>query len=547
MHQSIFKTNYSTSCPNLRNDKIIKENSEIVLLFGVPDLKVITNIIFCDRSEYLNVCNFIYSSITADIFLMAIVTFKTNIKIEIEHLFKFTKSNDELCLFNDVTIEDFKNRDVYFLENTDEKLYSLKDISLFYLKYPLDITFSEKNEMKEMKKQLDKLSSCYFLCKSENIVISDDVEEQDNIDENIMKAKKGAILKEKLTFETHYLPKSKNLEQKTVPTIIQMDGNFDISQIKTILTILLPCHLDEMDLIHSHMKEAIKRIILQINLFYKVHKKFINFHFNAFELPNTNTFVNIINLDSGSEEENMNYRIHLHKIFNLGLDLPVFKISQAFNVTDKKSIFLRNPHTNIDYKPIGECEIVHGLYEYRHYMQDNFNDAGWGCAYRSFQTIWSWFALQGFIDKHVPTHKEIQQCLYDIGDKDSKFVGSKQWIGSTELSFCLETMLGINSRILSVSSGGEINELGREILYHFKNNGAPIMIGGGQLAHTIIGIDFNDQTGNCKFLILDPHYTGGELLDVIIKKGWCGWKDMNFWDKNSFYNLLLPINPSINC
>lgn len=42
-------------------------------------------------------------------------------------------------------------------------------------------------------------------------------------------------------------------------------------------------------------------------------------------------------------------------------------------------------------------------------MQDNINDEGWGCAYRSFQTIWSWFLLQGITDKSVPTHREIQQ------------------------------------------------------------------------------------------------------------------------------------------
>jgi hypothetical protein len=42
-------------------------------------------------------------------------------------------------------------------------------------------------------------------------------------------------------------------------------------------------------------------------------------------------------------------------------------------------------------------------------MQDNFNDNGWGCAYRSFQTIFSWFKLQNLTPKHVPSHREIQQ------------------------------------------------------------------------------------------------------------------------------------------
>ena len=60
-------------------------------------------------------------------------------------------------------------------------------------------------------------------------------------------------------------------------------------------------------------------------------------------------------------------------------------------------------------KPLGKVSLVKGSYNYHHYMQDNFDDNGWGCAYRSLQTIWSWFVLNGFCDKPVPTHREIQQ------------------------------------------------------------------------------------------------------------------------------------------
>ena len=38
------------------------------------------------------------------------------------------------------------------------------------------------------------------------------------------------------------------------------------------------------------------------------------------------------------------------------------------------------------------------------------------------------------------------------------------------------------------------------------------------LAHTILGIDFNEVTGDVKFLILDPHYTGGENIKLIQDK-----------------------------
>lgn len=70
-----------------------------------------------------------------------------------------------------------------------------------------------------------------------------------------------------------------------------------------------------------------------------------------------------------------------------------------------------------------------------------------------------------------------------------------------------------------------------------------LFAGGGVLAHTILGVDFNKNTGELKFLILDPHYTGTEDLQVIQGKGWCGWKGVNFWNKAAYYNLCLPQRP----
>ena len=81
--------------------------------------------------------------------------------------------------------------------------------------------------------------------------------------------------------------------------------------------------------------------------------------------------------------------------------------------------------------------MVTGSYSYHHYMQDGFNDKvrklvfryipvpcglvpmfqDWGCAYRSLQTLWSWFFFQGYTGKTIPTHLEIQQALVDCGDK----------------------------------------------------------------------------------------------------------------------------------
>ena len=67
--------------------------------------------------------------------------------------------------------------------------------------------------------------------------------------------------------------------------------------------------------------------------------------------------------------------------------------------------------------------------------------------------------------------------------------------------------------------------------------------GGGALAYTLLGIDWNEATGDIRFLILDPHYTGEESAKTIVSKGWCSWKTADLFVKTSFYNLCLPQRP----
>ena len=65
---------------------------------------------------------------------------------------------------------------------------------------------------------------------------------------------------------------------------------------------------------------------------------------------------------------------------------------------------------------------VKGLYLYYHYGCDEFNDKvyyfffysihkGWGCAYRSLQSIYSWYLLNGYkstlSSSSIPTHYEV--------------------------------------------------------------------------------------------------------------------------------------------
>ena len=103
-----------------------------------------------------------------------------------------------------------------------------------------------------------------------------------------------------------------------------------------------------------------------------------------------------------------------------------------------------------------------------------------------------------------------------MGDKQAKFVGSREWIGSFEVSTCLNHLLGVSrhhdncqrllacvcvqveSRIHHVSSGEEMRGVGRVLLHHFTNQGTPVMVGGGVLAHTILGVDYNTRSGAIK-------------------------------------------------
>lgn len=62
---------------------------------------------------------------------------------------------------------------------------------------------------------------------------------------------------------------------------------------------------------------------------------------------------------------------------------------------------------------------------------------GWGCGYRTLQTVCSWIQHQ-ISGRDVPKLREIQQALVAMGDKPDSFVGSKQWIGSLEVAMCLD-------------------------------------------------------------------------------------------------------------
>uniref|UniRef100_A0A3B3VK71 Ufm1-specific protease 2 n=1 Tax=Poecilia latipinna TaxID=48699 RepID=A0A3B3VK71_9TELE len=268
-----------------------------------------------------------------------------------------------------------------------------------------------------------------------------------------------------------------------------------------------------------------------------------------FLLPEPNGLVTVVFPRGEPDKELEAQRRELHGQFELPDNRPFFRRANAYHFPNEpyKDGYLRNPHTVLTHPTLdnGKVYLVQGIYSYHHYMQDRMDDNGWGCAYRSLQTICSWFQQQGYVERGVPSHKEIQQALVEVGDKQASFVGSRQWIGSIEVQAVLNHLLGVTSKIMFVSQGSELASKGRELANHFMTEGTPVMIGGGVLAHTILGVAWSETTGEIRYLILDPHYTGAEDLQVITEKGWCGWKGPDFWDQTAYYNLCLPQRPRV--
>ncbi|KAL8569277.1 hypothetical protein ACOMHN_029898 [Nucella lapillus] len=324
--------------------------------------------------------------------------------------------------------------------------------------------------------------------------------------------------------------------QLTLPldVVVEVDGRRKVEGVQEIFSTAVTAQLQAMqNCLTLHRSKE--------NEFYTPEP----FHF---AIPHRHTCVTVVYPRGITEKNLMKRRQCLHEKMCLGLNKPVFRRANArlFPGQRAEGGYLINPHLGLPPSKVsgGTPHLVQGKYSYHHYMQDRFDDDKWGCAYRSLQTLVSWFRFQGYTDAAVPSHREIQQALVAVGDKESSFVGSKKWIGSFEVSYCLDHLLGVTSKFLNVSAGSELASKGRELAQHFDMEGTPIMIGGGVLAHTILGVDYNEMSGDISFLILDPHYTGGEDLHTIQKEGWCGWKGPDFWNPTAHYNLCMPTRPA---
>ncbi|KNC54032.1 Ufm1-specific protease 2 [Thecamonas trahens ATCC 50062] len=201
-------------------------------------------------------------------------------------------------------------------------------------------------------------------------------------------------------------------------------------------------------------------------------------------------------------------------------------------------------HTGVRAPKGTEVACVDGSLAYFHYGVGRVNDAGWGCAYRSLQTLASWLVLNSYTQARVLSIREIQEVIVAAGGREAEFIGSSQWIGSMEVGTVLTAHYGVVYKILSVPSGAHVLDYVEPLMAHFAQHGSPVMIGGGVLAYTLLGVAVPASGGEAKFLILDPHYSGQENAGTVRKKGWVGWKDASLFKADAFYNFCLPQTPA---
>uniref|UniRef100_W5K785 UFM1-specific peptidase 1 n=1 Tax=Astyanax mexicanus TaxID=7994 RepID=W5K785_ASTMX len=218
------------------------------------------------------------------------------------------------------------------------------------------------------------------------------------------------------------------------------------------------------------------------------------------------------------------------------------------NVTDNTAL-VKNAQEGLP-EPLSDCDsrfsVVSGDCLYYHYGCDGKDDRGWGCGYRTVQTICSWLFMhsgpQSGKAKPPPSLPDIQQALVTIGDKQPSFLGSREWIGTYEAALVIDQLYDVPCRIIHVRSGGpELQQAAEDLHHHFTTCGSPVMMGGDRdnSSKCILGVCSGKE--GTHLLIMDPHYYGPTLdKESLQRRGWVAWKRVSCLDQCSFYNLCLP-------
>ncbi|KAF3697601.1 Ufm1-specific protease 1 [Channa argus] len=218
-------------------------------------------------------------------------------------------------------------------------------------------------------------------------------------------------------------------------------------------------------------------------------------------------------------------------------------------VTKKLETLSKNVHIGLA-KPLTDpvkCSLIKGDYLYFHYGCDGQDDRGWGCGYRTVQTMASWICHNCTPLKNQfrppPSLPEIQQALVAMGDKPGSFSGSKDWIGTFEASLVLDYFYDVPCKLVHIRGGAaELEQVAVEELHkHFEKHGSPVMMGGDMdnSSKGLLGVCTGDK--GSYLLVIDPHYCGCQLeKEDLQRRGWVAWKTVSSLHQSSFYNLCMP-------
>jgi hypothetical protein len=218
---------------------------------------------------------------------------------------------------------------------------------------------------------------------------------------------------------------------------------------------------------------------------------------------------------------------------------------------------LENIHLNSELeseinKTFKKLSVVKGDSLYYHYKCDGFNDVGWGCGYRTLQSICSWISnankkIDSSMNKVVPSFNEIQELLIKCGDKSAAFLGSRDWIGCFEVSYVIDSLYDVPCKILHCAPKSLHNEI-NNLYDHFDRFGSPTMMGGdldngSKGIYGIATLENDDGKDAHYLLVVDPHFTSNydTNLSYLIKNKWIEWKNIDYFNAaNSFYNFCMP-------
>ncbi|KOC60029.1 Ufm1-specific protease 1 [Habropoda laboriosa] len=213
---------------------------------------------------------------------------------------------------------------------------------------------------------------------------------------------------------------------------------------------------------------------------------------------------------------------------------------------DYSSDLLKNVHRNVSPPEVGTSFLVKGEYDYWHYGCDGFNDKGWGCGYRTLQTICSWVIKNRNLEQTVPSIARIQEVLVTLEDKELSFIGSREWIGSFEVCLVLNHLYEVLSKIVHVPSGRALKDQVPVIKTHFEELGSPVMMGGDRDCSSKCVVGIHEGSKNTYLLIVDPHFIGrARGTEQLENYHWVKWQNLDNFVDSSFYNLCLPRVKSI--